>query len=409
MTSVRIVMLAVSLAIIHAVPAAAQDAVDPVDTARIHLGPLGLTPSASLTQVGIDTNVFNDPVNPTRDYTSVFQPQLQSWLRLGRGRLSLDGSMTGRYFQKYSYLRSVDPGGSAQLDVRGNRIGFLVSAGMRRMTARPNSEIDLRARQTTRTLRAGVDVRVGGSTYLGVEARENTIDFADGDVVAGSSLRGQLARRERIASAFLRRELTDATTVFVQMDRQEDAFQFAIERNATRLRVTPGVELKPTAVIDGRAVVGYQRIEQKAFGTGPDGGIVASVDLSYTLRDRTRFTVIGLHDLAYSYQPAQPFYVVRGVSGSITQALSTAWAVTGRAGRQWMDYDRGRNPVGTSLLGGVDTVRTYGASVAYRLSDYTQVGVNADYQSRVSGQLSRPGYEGVRAGAFITYGIRGPS
>src|SRR5712692_354187 len=42
---------------------------DPVTTARIHLGPLGLNPSMGLANVGVDNNVFNETTNPKRDFT----------------------------------------------------------------------------------------------------------------------------------------------------------------------------------------------------------------------------------------------------------------------------------------------------------------------------------------------------
>ena len=53
-----------------AASAAAQDPVeDPVATARVHLGPLALTPHMALMNVGVDNNVFNETVAPKRDFT----------------------------------------------------------------------------------------------------------------------------------------------------------------------------------------------------------------------------------------------------------------------------------------------------------------------------------------------------
>ena len=51
-----------------------------------------------------------------------------------------------------------------------------------------------------------------------------------------------------------------------------------------------------------------------------------------------------------------------------------------------------------------DTVNEYGGSVIHRLSPTIQVGMNAEYHRRLSGDHLRD-YKGLRAGGFITYGV----
>ena len=53
---------------------------------RVRIGPLWLNPTLSLTNAGIDTNIFNesDADQPKRDFTLTVTPQTDVWLRMGR-------------------------------------------------------------------------------------------------------------------------------------------------------------------------------------------------------------------------------------------------------------------------------------------------------------------------------------
>ena len=52
---------------------------------RVRLGPLWLSPTIELTNLGIDTNVFNEPQesNPKQDFTLTVVPKTQLWIRIG--------------------------------------------------------------------------------------------------------------------------------------------------------------------------------------------------------------------------------------------------------------------------------------------------------------------------------------
>jgi hypothetical protein len=53
----------------------------------------------------------------------------------------------------------------------------------------------------------------------------------------------------------------------------------------------------------------------------------------------------------------------------------------------------------------VDRITTFGAALAWDMTEYTQVGFDANYQRRQSASLLRNDYDGVIAGAFIRYGL----
>src|SRR3989442_5452601 len=66
--------------------AAAQSGSDPASEAPMRLGPLALTPSVSLTNFGIDSNVFNEVDNPKRDFTATLSPTTEARFLLRRGK-----------------------------------------------------------------------------------------------------------------------------------------------------------------------------------------------------------------------------------------------------------------------------------------------------------------------------------
>ena len=93
------------LALIYAPPLYAQGDTtgDVAANAKIHFGPLAMTPTLSLTNLGVDTNVFNQPASegPKKDFTMTVEPKTDLWLRFGRTWLT--GNLTEDlvYYQKY--------------------------------------------------------------------------------------------------------------------------------------------------------------------------------------------------------------------------------------------------------------------------------------------------------------------
>ena len=88
----RQIVAALALAVLVAPASSAQTTdggPDPA-TVRVRIGPLWMNPTISLPNIGIDTNVFNDPPNvaPKRDFTITVSPKTDLWLRMGRTWLS---------------------------------------------------------------------------------------------------------------------------------------------------------------------------------------------------------------------------------------------------------------------------------------------------------------------------------
>ena len=71
-------------------------------------GPLGVTPKLALRQVGVDSNIFNDPNNPSRDVVAVLVPGVEASMRVGSARLTSRTLAEWNYFHRLTEQRSVN-------------------------------------------------------------------------------------------------------------------------------------------------------------------------------------------------------------------------------------------------------------------------------------------------------------
>src|SRR4051812_18479327 len=90
------VAMATLLIVVGVAPAAAQDD-SPVSASRFHFGPLGTTPALTIDNLGVDNNVFNDPVNPKSDMIATLRPELASTMKVGHGLFTTQSWLAYRY------------------------------------------------------------------------------------------------------------------------------------------------------------------------------------------------------------------------------------------------------------------------------------------------------------------------
>src|SRR6185436_18857609 len=89
------------LALTGAAPAvAAAQTANPAETARIHLGPVGLTPGITVS-TGVDSNVFAEEVDPKSDMVMVVNPRVQWWFRARRLILEVRNTADAVTFMHY--------------------------------------------------------------------------------------------------------------------------------------------------------------------------------------------------------------------------------------------------------------------------------------------------------------------
>jgi hypothetical protein len=399
----RAIASAIALASLATTPALAQYANnEPPSNARLRLGPLVVKPSVALTDFGIDTNVFNETHDPKQDVTATIEPQIETWLRAGPARLSTRSRSGMVYYQQYQGERSLNSDHEAKLEFLFGRMRPFVDASVLNSRQRPGYEIDTRAQRQEAGMSVGGRLRLAGDTWLDVAAHRSRVNFDADATFFGTELREVLNRDVERASAALRYPLTPYTSIVMLTDIQRDRFELSPDRDSESLRVLSGIELDARALVSGRAYAGYHRFDPLDGDMPSYRGVNASIDLVYTMLRSTKVAVRAERDVNYSMERTQPYYVLTGLNGSLTQAIVRQWDIRATWGRQQLDY-RDAGALGTRS-GRVDRVRSYGLGFGYRLNRDMRVGFDVNYYRRESDNAGRQ-YEGVRTGTSVTYGF----
>lgn len=383
-------------------PAFAQD-LEPTETGRFRLGPLSFTPSIAVTNVGLDDNVFNEADEPKRDSTAAIGPSTTFWMKLGRSRLSGKTSGQYLYFRRYDRERAWNTLNEARWDIGLGRVTPFLAGTYTNTRERPGYEIDARARRRDQSVTGGSQVRLSGKTTLVASAQWTRMQFDDDQIFLGTSLAEALDRRADTALLQVRYKLTPLTTLVLNAETGRDRFLVDSLRDSDSVKVMSGFELKPLALISGRAAVGYRHFNT-LNGDVPDyRGVIASVDATYALAS-TRVQVKLDRDLAYSYQPTEPYYALLDLGLAVTKRVTRTWDLTGRVGWQSLGYQR----VASSNTSGdrVDHGTRYGAGAGYRIGETLRLGVDIDYYARRSQSLISREFDGLRVGGSFSYGLQ---
>jgi hypothetical protein len=394
---------ATCLLVALASPARGQDLPAPEEAARFRFGPIRFTPVLNITNLGVDSNVFNEADDPKSDTTAVFGPLADYWVKLGRGRLIGQTKLDYFYFREYDTQRSFGTTNRLRLEVPLARLVPFAAGEYTNTRQRTGYEIDARARRTLVGGRAGVDLLLGGRTRLRAVAGAEQNRFSSDDTFLGEALRQRLDRDSNTFGLSVRRDVTPLTTWTVEGEQQHDRFVLSPERDADALRVVTGFEFKPFALISGKALVGYRRFDTTSPAVPDYTGPVASADLGYVLR-ATRLTARVERDVTYSFEALEPYYLLTDLGFTITQRLTSRWDVVGRAARQVLDY----KAVGAlTAPGRTDRGRQLGGGVGYHVGEIMRLGLDTEYVSRRS-PITNRSYDGWRSGLSITYGMKTP-
>lgn len=401
MLRVRVDLLLVLALSLTAVPALAQS--DPSAAARVHIGPLALSPSIALTDAGVDTNVFNSAEAPESDFRLIITPSADLWLHAGRALLSGRIRDDIVWYQKYSSERSVNSSEKFGIGLPLNRLIFNGSIGHLRTRERPGFEIDARAARREIGYEGAVEMLGFSKTFVGVRVLRQTVRFDEDAVFRDVNLHDEL-NRETISSAVtFRYQATALTAVVLEVSRVRDRFDFRPLGGSKSAETTVGLKFEPAALLKGVATFGHRRFEPDDPTVPSYEGSTGRVNLSYVAADSIKLVVEAVREVQYSFDLSQPYYLLTGFSGSVAQQIFGPVDVVGRAGFQRLAY---RNRADAIEVGPerTDRVRSYGFGVGYHLGETFRVGVNVDHDNRESLVAFR-NYDAWRIGATINYGL----
>jgi hypothetical protein len=407
----RIILVLVALLAIAA-PAFAQDAApDPFATARFRFGAFAMTPKVGITNLGWDSNVFNEWEDPKDDFTATVTPAADMWLRFGPVRVTARGSIGYVYFAHYVDERAWNTDDSIRIDARGTHIRPYFGYGYLNVRERPGYEIDQRVRRIENRMFAGLDLPLTRKTTLGAAFKRTKTDYPETETYNEVSMRFRFNRWTDVYTVSARYALTPLTAIFLDTEYVREKFEFDVFRNSAGFRLLPGVELKPMALISGSARVGYRQLNFDSPGVPDYTGLVASVNLGYTLLGATRFGVELNRDVQFSYEQFRPYYLLTGITATVTHRLTNVWDLQARAGNQQLEYRSAALPSGgpdadplAPFGDRTDNVVFYGGGVGYRIGPDVRLGFNVDYYTRRA-ERTVDQYEGLRIGSSVTYGF----
>lgn len=373
---------------------------DPAALARFHFGVLRFTPAIAVTNVGIDNNVFNSPVDPKADTTAAVGPVVDLWLKTGPGRLS--GTVGGQYlyFKTYGNQRAWNTNDQLRWELTNGRIRPFVTGGYANTKDRPGFEIDSRVRLKQQVWSAGANILIGGRSRLLLEGGQTQMRFDQGQNNYGVAVAQTLDRRTDVERAQFRTALTPLTTWVLSAETMQENFTQAVDRDADGIRVTTGFELRPAALIAGQVLVGYRRLDMLARGQPDFNGLSASGTVTMIIARTNRLSISELRDVNFSYDANFPFYVMTSTTASLQHRIGVQWDVVARGGYTHLGYKSA-----TAAFEPSDRVSQVGAGVGYIVGSMLRLGLDANYYTRTSESGVAAEFSGFRAGLSISYGM----
>lgn len=373
----------------------------PPATRRFEAGPVSVQPRLEIYDVGIDDNIFNDSENPKSDFTATIAPRIDATLRMGVSRLNVGAFTHFVYFRDFEEERSLDRGAEARFEIGEGLLRPHLIASIVDTRERLNPEIDARARHRRSLYGGGVNLALTSRSSFVFAARRATLDFDEGEQFRGVALAQNLDEHVDTFDLGMRIALTPLTAWDNTIILQRDRFEAGSLRDSDSTRFTTALEFSPSAVISGRAAVGYLAFNPVDPSLPEYGGIVALVSTAYAV-EGTKVEVAFEHDVRYSFEDRLPYYIASNGRLTLTQRIAGPVDVQGTVGWYLMSY-RGFEEGPEEARR--DEFALYGGGIGYRLGDAARLGLNAEWSQRRSDALIDREYDRQRIFVSLTYGF----
>jgi hypothetical protein len=395
-------------ALLRPLPVAAQPPIDAgPDPAqmRVRIGPLMMNPTVSITNLGIDRNVFNDPADkaPKQDFALTVTPLSDFWLHLGTTWVTASLTESINWYQKYASERSANNTYKLGWRVPGPYLSFRVDGAYISARDRPGFEIDTRAARKETLFSAATDIHALSKSSIGLTASRQQTRFAADAEYLTTKLQTSLNRIDTSFGVSLRHQLTPLTTITATTVRAYSKFEFSPDRDTTTTSGNISAAFAPEALLRGGASFGYESFVPADVTLPGFQGMIGTADLTYVLLGSTRFAVTASRGVQYSYDLLQPYYVQSRIAGSIAQQLYGPFDVQVRGDLADLAY---RNRIGATVAvpDRTDRIVTYGVGFGIHMSRDLRLAFNVD-QSKRDTQLAEHGYEKLLVGTSLIYGF----
>lgn len=396
-------LLALAAAVVCASPLAAQAPSDPDAEATMRFGPLSAKSTLAVSNIGVDTNVFNATTadRPQSDFTMTFSPLTNLWFRMGRTWIDSTIKVDWVYYKRFASERGANSTYTIGVSRTLNRFRLRGAASHMSTRERPGFEIDVRSQRTERGVEGSFEFRARPKTFVGMRAQRRDVEFDQTATFLETNLSEELNRRVSANAFTIRHELTPLTALSLEITRDHERYDVSSLRDSDSTRVMGRISFQPLALINGSASVGYRRLTPLQGEIPAFRGTIATVGLSYALFGTTRLAINVTRDIQPSFQIDQPYYLETGITGTIQRQVYRSFDILARLGATRLAY---RNRIGAVVQAPdrTDRVRTFGIGIGYRLGADKRIGFTVDRPTRHS-EVERVQYSGLRYGMSVTY------
>jgi hypothetical protein len=412
MLLVKRFVAAVAVGICMPAAVQAQSAVagaDAPETAPVRLGPVALAPTLSVTNLGWDSNVFQQADGTeVGDFTAITSPRVQGWLRVGRVRVRGRASLDFFYFQDHASERSVDSNYEGRLDLSLGRLTAYTSGTWVDAKQLYGFEVDDRIRRHETSATGGAVLEIGPRTSLDVAARRRRAEFGNEANFQDPLISEFDDYTSQGLSASFRHDLSPYTSVAMTVDEHQDRFDEAPDRDTNNIGIDSGVDFRPVAMVGGHAYVGWVRVQMVNGESPPFGALTLAVDLTYVLLGATKFVLQAERSVEYSAIRNQDVYLMTGITGTVNHRFGEKWDAGGRFGHYRLTYglfEDSADSSGSAPESGADPaiVRRYGGEVGYRVGPSMRVAFGLYQQDRRSMVTSVRDYQRTVAAMSVNY------
>jgi hypothetical protein len=366
----------------------------------ISIGPILLTPTFELKDIGVDTNVFNNDAEVS-DFTATPSVQMVSAMLFGPMRFN--GLLNTEYiwYQQFNSERSINNSFVLGLEGFFDRLHPWVNGSFVRTRAREGFEIDARAQRTLPTISAGLDWVVGSRTALALSSELARSEYAVFEEFGGANLSEQLNNSTQSFTGGLKFDLTPLTMLRVDADYSTASFAGNSVRDNDAWSIEPSLTFQPDAYISGRMMVGFKTLTPRSPELEDFVGFVAQGEVTMAFFDATQLAVIVERNTEYSFEPLHPYYVQAGFNLSLTQQIGGPFDVRVSGGRYDLTYrdlpDPDNGPRGTERR------TTAGLGVGYRIGETIRMGIDGQIEQRRSIERPDRDYDRLFYYGSITY------
>lgn len=356
-------------------------------TGVLGVGPVRLAPGLVIRELGWDSNVFGEAVDPKEDFVAILAPDVALFTRLRFLQFSGYGGANFNYFNTYSDQRSLGYNGRARVDVLLSRFRPFVAGGRTRTRIEPHGEVDVRADRVEEELSGGLafDISRYGQVYAAAYQYSTTFRDAFKD---GVNLALALNRDSYQYSAGLRTELTPFLALTAAAGYLEDRFRADPRRDSDSRQLTASFRIAPGAVVTGAVTVGFTDFKPVNPDIRPYRGLIGSAAIVYPFLEIGRLGVEAVRRNEYSFEVADAYFIDNTVTLSYTHLLFGEVDAQIKGSKSFFDY--GFTETSPARQDKLDLV---GGSVGYNLQNRTRISLNYEYTRRRSPELTERNYD----------------